>query len=42
MYRYEQIEMRDNTREYKHRYGVDLALELQKAVKFLGLDSVTQ
>ena len=41
MYRYEQIEMRDNTREYKNLYGVDLAYELQNAVKFLGLQSNT-
>ena len=38
-FRYEQIEVRDNTREYKHLYGVDLALELQKAVQFVGLSS---
>ena len=38
LHRYEQIEMRDNAREYKHLYGVDLALELQKAIKFCELD----
>lgn len=37
LYRYEQIEMRDNMREYKHLYGVDLALELQNAIKYCGL-----
>ena len=28
LHRHEQIEMKDNSREYKHLYGVDLALEL--------------
>lgn len=37
LYRYEQLEMRDNTREYKRLYGVDLASELQNAIRFIKL-----
>ena len=39
MRRYEQIEIRDNVREYKNLHGVDLPYELQKAIKFAGLTS---
>ncbi len=31
-YRNEQLEVRDNAREYKHLYGVDVASELENAI----------
>ena len=41
-YRHEQIELRDNSRHYKEVYGVDIAKEVQtalKALKFRGLST---
>ena len=32
-YRYEQIELRDNSRHYKEFYGIDIALEIQNTLK---------
>ena len=40
-YRHEQIELRDNSKHYKEAYGVDVAMEIQTALKALKLKGLT-
>ena len=40
-YRHEQIELRDNSKHYKDAYGVDIAMEIQTAIKALKMKGIT-